>query len=52
MDKPKFALPTSSINKELKIKINEYFQRKGLLRVGNNKAYFKAGILVSAFIIV
>jgi linoleoyl-CoA desaturase len=52
MDKPKFARSTSSINKELKIKTNEYFQKNGLSRVGNNKAYFKAGILLVAYIIV
>lgn len=52
MDKPKFAPSTSSINKELKRKINEYFQQKSISRVGNNKAYFKAGILLAAYIAV
>lgn len=52
MDKPKFGQVTSSLNKDLRIKINEYFQQQGISRLGNKKAYFKAGILVSAFIIV
>lgn len=50
MEKPKFARSTSSINKELARKINEYFHQKNFSRLGNSKLYFKAGILVAAFL--
>lgn len=52
MDKPKFARPTSSLNKQLRSGINEYFEQQNLPRTGNNRLYIKAGILVAALITV
>lgn len=52
MEKPKFARSTTSINREFTGRVNDYFKEKDLLRVGNSKVYFKAGILVAAYIIL
>jgi linoleoyl-CoA desaturase len=49
---PRFGASTLSLHSVLKKKVSEYFQQKRLSPTGNYKLYIKAGILVSADILL
>lgn len=50
MSSPKFPKIPLSFHSELKRRISEYFSQKGKQPTGNFKLYFKAILLISAFI--
>ncbi|TXJ26719.1 MAG: acyl-CoA desaturase [Chitinophagaceae bacterium] len=52
MSSPKFPKIPVSFHGELKKRISEYFKQKGKATTGNFKLYFKAILLISAFLFV
>lgn len=52
MHHPKFPTPPVSFHRELKKRINDYFQQTGKRPTGNFSLYFKAALLITTFLAV
>lgn len=52
MNTPKFTIPNPSFHSEIKRRINEYFNKKGISSTGNFSLYLKAAVLTIAFVAV
>ncbi|MBS1688018.1 MAG: acyl-CoA desaturase [Bacteroidetes bacterium] len=46
---PKFAAPKLSLHAELKKRVNDYFQTKGIQPTGNYKLFVKAALLILSY---
>ena len=52
MISPEFSLPTNTFHTELRKRVNAYFKNINLKQTGNFKLYFKAFIIITAFLAV